>query len=163
MGGDGADADTFEIKGGIAHGIVVDHRLCGHGFLDVCAHPRSTKSDLALFLWHGSTGSGSDVDEDFSLNRGRFVSLEHLYISGDVQWSHNASSPNLESATNHISFTYSEPGPSADDSIHLHWESLAEVLRLNLPHICYRGFDQPLRPDRIPEHLCFTSVHYDRV
>jgi hypothetical protein len=63
-------------------------------------------------------------------------SLEHIDISGDVVFTQRITELplNLESATNLKSFTYSGPGPSVDDSINLHWESLAEVSFEFAPH-----------------------------
>ena len=68
-------------------------------------------------------------------------SLEHIYISGDVVITHRTTELplNLESATNLKSFTYSGPRPPLSDSIHLHWESLAEVSFEFAPH-CGRSF-----------------------
>ena len=63
-------------------------------------------------------------------------SLEHLHISGDVVAQRIVTTLrlNLESATKLKSFTYSGPGRSVDDEIHLHWENLVEVSFEFVPH-----------------------------
>lgn len=61
-------------------------------------------------------------------------SLEHLYISGDVFTQSATLHLDLESATSLKSFTYSGPGPSVEDRIYLHWESLEEVSFEFAPH-----------------------------